>query len=110
LDVVIEAAGGGIDLVLSSSNYSLGANVENLTLTGTAAINGTGNSLDNVLIGNAGANSLAAPTAMTRFRAEPAMTVSTAARATTASTAGPASTGWRAGRAPTSMSWTMPGT
>jgi Ca2+-binding RTX toxin-like protein len=32
--------------------------VENLTLTGTGALNGTGNSLDNHLIGNSGANSL----------------------------------------------------
>jgi Ca2+-binding RTX toxin-like protein len=35
-----------------------GANVENLTLTGTAAINGTGNELNNAIIGNGGANSL----------------------------------------------------
>ncbi|MFG1379929.1 calcium-binding protein, partial [Xanthobacter autotrophicus ATCC 700551] len=35
------------------------ANVENLTLTGTSAINGTGNALANVLVGNEGANTLA---------------------------------------------------
>jgi Ca2+-binding RTX toxin-like protein len=38
--------------------YTLGANVENLTLTGNAAINGTGNALDNVLTGNSGNNTL----------------------------------------------------
>ena len=37
---------------------TLGANIENLTLTGTTAINGTGNRLDNILIGNSGANLL----------------------------------------------------
>jgi trimeric autotransporter adhesin len=58
-DQVIEAVGAGIDLVQASLSYALGANVENLTLTGTAAINGTGNDLNNGIIGNAGANALA---------------------------------------------------
>lgn len=57
-DVVTEAASQGIDLVRSTVSYTLGANVENLTLTGSAAINGTGNTLSNVLIGNAAANTL----------------------------------------------------
>ncbi len=57
-DVVTELAGEGTDLVQSSVTYTLGNNVENMTLTGTAAINGTGNSLDNVLIGNSGKNTL----------------------------------------------------
>ena len=47
-DVVTEQANEGIDLVQSSVDYTLGANVENLTLTGSA-VNGTGNSLNNVL-------------------------------------------------------------
>ena len=57
-DIVTEAAGAGTDSVLSEITYVLGANVENLTLIGTAAINGTGNTLANVLTGNAGANIL----------------------------------------------------
>jgi Ca2+-binding RTX toxin-like protein len=38
--------------------WTLGANLENLTLLGTAAINGTGNSLNNTLTGNSAANVL----------------------------------------------------
>jgi Ca2+-binding RTX toxin-like protein len=57
-DVVTEAANGGVDTVLSSRTYTLGANVENLTLTGTAVANGTGNALANALIGNSAANLL----------------------------------------------------
>jgi trimeric autotransporter adhesin len=57
-DVVTENANEGVDLVQSSVTYTMGNNVENLTLTGTAAINGTGTALDNVLTGNSGNNSL----------------------------------------------------
>ena len=57
-DVVTEVAGQGTDVVLTSITYTLGADVENLTLTGTAAINGTGNSANNVLTGNSGVNVL----------------------------------------------------
>lgn len=57
-DQVVEALNGGIDTALSSITYTLAANVENLTLTGTNAIDATGNALDNVLIGNAAANRL----------------------------------------------------
>lgn len=57
-DVVTEQANDGTDLVQSLISYTLGANVENLTLTGTAAINGTGNELNNVLTGNAANNTL----------------------------------------------------
>ncbi len=51
-DVVTENAGEGIDTVMSAANCVLAANVENLTLIGTA-IEGTGNSDANVLVGNA---------------------------------------------------------
>jgi Ca2+-binding RTX toxin-like protein len=57
-DTVIENANEGTDTVQTSASYTLSTNVENLTLTGTAAINGTGNVLNNVLTGNSGANVL----------------------------------------------------
>ena len=47
-----------IDTVQSSISYRLGSNLENLTFTGNGAIEGTGNALDNTLIGNVGNNSL----------------------------------------------------
>ncbi|MGO4840418.1 calcium-binding protein, partial [Rhizobiaceae sp. 2RAB30] len=56
-DVIVEAANGGIDTVQSSVNYTLGAYLENLTLTGPALV-GTGNTLNNVITGNALANTL----------------------------------------------------
>ncbi|MGN6210232.1 M10 family metallopeptidase C-terminal domain-containing protein, partial [Asticcacaulis sp.] len=55
LDVVHDT--GGIDLVNSSISYTLGDYLENLSLTGSANINGTGNALNNVLKGN-GANNI----------------------------------------------------
>jgi len=57
-DVVTENANEGTDTVQSSITYTLGGNVENLTLTGTATINGTGNALNNALIGNSANNTL----------------------------------------------------
>jgi len=58
LDVVSEGEGAGVDTVLSSLNWILGANVERLTLTGTAHRSGTGNGLANTLTGNSGNNLL----------------------------------------------------
>lgn len=61
-DTVIECAGAlsGIDTVMTDISWSLGAfsNIENLTLTGAAAINATGNELNNVLTGNSAINTL----------------------------------------------------
>jgi uncharacterized delta-60 repeat protein len=57
-DVVSEAVNSGTDTVNGSVTYTLFGNVERLTLTGASAINGTGNSLANVLNGNAAANTL----------------------------------------------------
>ncbi|WP_225007201.1 calcium-binding protein [Novosphingobium percolationis] len=57
-DRVIETRGEGTDTVESSISYVLPSNVENLLLTGTKALNGTGNKLDNDLTGNAGKNVL----------------------------------------------------
>ena len=57
-DVVIEQLNEGADAVQSSITYILGANVENLQLTGATTINGTGNELNNILTGNSAANTL----------------------------------------------------
>ena len=57
-DVVSENVNEGTDLVQSAVTYTLAANVENLTLTGTTAINGTGNGLNNSLLGNSAVNVL----------------------------------------------------
>ncbi|HEY9605234.1 MAG TPA: hypothetical protein V6C85_26750, partial [Allocoleopsis sp.] len=57
-DIVNESSGQGIDTVKASVSYTLGSNIENLTLTGSSAINGTGNSLNNVITGNSGNNTL----------------------------------------------------
>ena len=57
-DTITELADEGLDLVRSSIAWTLGAHLEHLSLTGTAAIAGTGNALDNRLTGNSGANTL----------------------------------------------------
>jgi autotransporter-associated beta strand protein len=57
-DILVEASGGGYDRVLSSIDWTLGDEFERLLLSGTADLNGTGNTLANRLDGNAGANLL----------------------------------------------------
>ena len=57
-DIVYELVGGGLDNVRSSVSHTLRSQVERLLLTGSAAINGTGNSLANILTGNMAGNSL----------------------------------------------------
>lgn len=59
-DVITELSGEGNDTIKSSVTFDMSgrANIENLTLTGSNAINGTGNSLDNVLTGNGVNNTL----------------------------------------------------
>ncbi|HRF73386.1 MAG TPA: calcium-binding protein, partial [Accumulibacter sp.] len=57
-DTVVEAKNAGTDKVFSSVTHTLAVNVENLELTGTGSIKGTGNTLANHLVGNGGANTL----------------------------------------------------
>ncbi|CAM3283956.1 calcium-binding protein [Paracoccus nototheniae] len=57
-DRVVEVLHSGIDTVQASVSHALSANVENLTLTGAAHLNGTGNALANRLNGNSGNNNL----------------------------------------------------
>ncbi|WP_313248355.1 calcium-binding protein [Stenotrophomonas acidaminiphila] len=57
-DVVVEAAGGGTDQVQTTASYTLSANIENLFLQGSAAVDGTGNALDNYIAGNGAANEI----------------------------------------------------
>jgi trimeric autotransporter adhesin len=57
-DVVVENLNEGVDTIEASVTYSLSQNVENLILTGTLAIDATGNALDNTLQGNDAANVL----------------------------------------------------
>ncbi len=57
-DTIFEAAGGGNDTVRTDASFSLGAELENLVLTGSAASSGTGNASSNRLFGNTGDNVL----------------------------------------------------
>jgi Ca2+-binding RTX toxin-like protein len=57
-DVVVENLGKGSDLVRATVSYTLLANIEVLDLTGGESINGTGNAMNNKVIGNSGENVL----------------------------------------------------
>ena len=57
-DLVIEQADQGIDTVISSISWVLASHLEHLELSGSNAINGTGNDLDNRITGNNGNNVL----------------------------------------------------
>jgi serralysin len=57
-DKAIEAIDEGIDLVTTSASYTIGSNLENLTLIGSNAIDGKGNNLRNIITGNSASNAL----------------------------------------------------
>jgi Ca2+-binding RTX toxin-like protein len=59
-DTITENQGEGTDSIQSSVTLTLAtlSNIENLTLTGTTAINGTGNDSNNVITGNTANNIL----------------------------------------------------
>lgn len=62
-DIVSEADAlgtdaGGDDRVNTSVSYTIGAFIERLSMTGTANIDGVGNSLANTIIGNSGNNKI----------------------------------------------------
>jgi Ca2+-binding RTX toxin-like protein len=59
-ETILNSSGGGVDTVESSITFSLATrtNIEHLTLLGGGNINGTGNALNNTIIGNSGRNLL----------------------------------------------------
>lgn len=57
-DTIVENLSEGNDKVISNISYTLGDNLEALTLNGLYHLNGTGNLLNNILLGNAGNNVL----------------------------------------------------
>ncbi|HEX8640658.1 MAG TPA: M10 family metallopeptidase [Allosphingosinicella sp.] len=57
-DKIVELAGQGQDIAFASVSYTLPANVEHLTLTGSADLSGRGNAESNLITGNAGLNTL----------------------------------------------------
>jgi Ca2+-binding RTX toxin-like protein len=59
-DIVNVGSTHGVDTIQSSVSYTASANVANLTLTGTSALAGTGNSLAGTIIANTGNDTLTA--------------------------------------------------
>lgn len=58
-DSIVELAGEGVDTVRAgTSSFTLGANIENLTYTGTGSFNGVGNAGNNVIRGGVGVDIL----------------------------------------------------
>ncbi|MEO1198110.1 MAG: hypothetical protein AAFX39_02570, partial [Pseudomonadota bacterium] len=57
-DTVTEKAGEGTDTVQADFSFTLGSHVENLRLTGTDSLTGTGNALANRIDGNSGHNTI----------------------------------------------------
>jgi Ca2+-binding RTX toxin-like protein len=57
-DIIMKNASEGTDTVVSSICCTLPNNVETLVLTGSSAVNGTGDELNNYLTGNISGNSL----------------------------------------------------
>lgn len=57
-DTVIELPGEGSDLVYATANWTMSANIENLTILGTGAVSITGNSATNTILGNDAANTI----------------------------------------------------
>ncbi len=55
-DIIIENVNEGIDSVITSSDYVLSANIENITISGTGNRAITGNDSDNIMLGNLGNN------------------------------------------------------
>ncbi|MFC7737243.1 calcium-binding protein [Roseomonas sp. GCM10028921] len=58
-DRISEAGGGGVDTVVSSLSFTLGASIENLTLSGTASLTGTGNGAGNRMLASDAGSALA---------------------------------------------------
>ena len=57
-DSITENLSDGTDKVYSSATFTISENVEQLILTGSSNIDGTGNTSDNTLAGNSGNNTL----------------------------------------------------
>jgi Ca2+-binding RTX toxin-like protein len=57
-DLPVEAGGAGIDTVRSGITWTLGANIENLRMTGNGNVSATGNALANSIAGTAGNDTL----------------------------------------------------